>query len=484
MYGERITDHHSTTLFDDISFTIMTHASLLKPALCILTFLLILILLIPVHLSARQKDDLRYRKFRVTLVPVLSTNGVRAHLYNAKYSLNLIAGYHGGLEGYEIGPVNINRLFSRGFQLGAANLTGGDMSGLHIGGLFNYAGTEIAGLQMAGLANIGRESVEGLQMAGIANISGSNSSGLQLAGFMNAGRGSVSGMQFAGFANVAGDDLEGMQISGILNAARGSIEGLMITGGSNIGADQAEGLFIAGGLNIGSSIEGLMISGIGNISGGESEGLLLSGGVNIGTEMEGLMISGVGNFSKSATGVQVGLINIAGEFEGLPVGLISLYGNGRKNIDVWASDGGFTNIGLKLGTRHIYNMISVGFNPLITDRDVWTLGWTIGGYETLDVVWENPNLAGYFHHSDFTIRKISEDGWTSDLNWLYSYRYMLGKDIGNNLAVYAGPALNLLISRAAGNSDYTWYSLIDGRRAGRDYRFWVGFTVGFQIFPH
>ncbi|MFU8861926.1 MAG: hypothetical protein ACNA8K_16060 [Cyclonatronaceae bacterium] len=92
------------------------------------------------ELTARQNDDLLYRKVRVTLVPGLSTNGINAYQHDAKYSLNIIAGYHGGLEGYEVGLVNINRKFARGFQLG----------GLQLAGFANYAGTELSGLQAAG----------------------------------------------------------------------------------------------------------------------------------------------------------------------------------------------------------------------------------------------------------------------------------------------------------------------------------------------
>jgi hypothetical protein len=495
--------------------------------------ILALSLILTSGLTARQNDDLLYRKVRVTLVPGLSTNGINASQYNAKYSLNIIAGYHGGLEGYEVGIVNINRRFARGFQFGGLNLTGGDMTGLQIASLVNYAGLDISGLQLSGFANYAGNELSGLQLAGFANYAGTelsglqaagflnyagtNLDGLQAAGFLNYGRTSINGLQAAGFANITSGDISGLQAAGFANIAGGSIEGLQAAGFAVIARDNSEGLHMSGFANIaGNQMEGMFLSGFSNITGGNlegiaitgfanisarslegvmisgglnvaprsAEGVMITGGLNYSDTMEGVQIAGLANIARKAEGVQIGFLNYAREFEGVPVGIISYYGNGRKNIDVWATDGGFTHMGLKLGTRHIYNMVSAGYNPTITDRDVWALGWTFGVYETLDEAWGNPRLGNYFHHSDFSVYHINDGEWTDEMNTRFTYRYMLGRELNRGLSIYAGPSLNLQISEVTGSSDYTWYAIVDGTRKGRDIRAWIGFSIGFQVFGH
>jgi len=64
---------------------------------------------------------------------------------------------------------------------------------------------------------------------------------------------------------------------------------------------------------------------------------------------------------------------------------------------------------------------------------------------------------------------------------MYSYRYLLGRNFSGG-AVYAGPTANLLVSQVEGNSDYTWYSLIDRTISDRDVRFWIGLSAGFRLF--
>jgi hypothetical protein len=430
---------------------------------------------------AQQSSDLKYRKYRVSLVPGISSNGINAPEYSAKYSLNLIAGYNGGLEGFEIGPININKHFSRGVQIGVYNGTDGDMSGLHFGGLVNWSGSHMSGLQFAGLVNGSGGEMKGLQFAGIANISGSSISGIQMAGIANVANGPLQGIQFAGItnvsqydiqgiqmsgiANVAGSNVQGIQMAGITNVNNGLAQGVIISGIANISMDEGQGIFYAGGLNYSRMMQGVAISGVANVTG----------------HMQGIQAAGLFNVADMGQGIQIGLFNYARDFEGVPVGLVSLYGNGRKNIDVWASDGGFTHIGFKTGTQSIYNMISIGYNPTITDRDVWALGWTIGAHRTLEEVWENDRYTGYFLNQDFSIQHIQDGGYNEGLNHIYSYRHLMGKHFNDRFSMYAGTTINMMVSKNANNDDYTWYSIHDMTRKGRDYKFWVGFTLGIQL---
>lgn len=427
-------------------------------------FSLTIFIFSPFVAFSQTNNELDYRKFRVTLVPGLSTNGLDAHHYNAKYSLNLLVGYHGGLEGYELGLVNINRKFARGVQLGILNLSGGEMAGVQIASLANISRYEQQGLQISGLVNTSGDHMQGIQLSGLANVSRGSILGLQLSGGLNIGE-EMQGIQFSTIGNFSSGSSQGMQISGITNFSGGDLQGIILSGVTNISRGPAQGILVSGGANISGELQGISTAGV----------------LNISSQMQGIQISGLANIAETGQGIQIGLINFAKEFEGIPVGLFSYYGDGRKNIDTWFSDGGFTHIGLNLGSHEIYNKISFGYNPLITDRDVWALGWSIGSYRTLDVAWNKPVLQDYFSTHDFTIQNIFDGNWNRTPNFIYSYRYLLGKNLMNDLALYAGPSANLQVSKQEGSSDYTWYSLINSTRADRDIRFWIGFTVGLRL---
>ena len=417
----------------------------------VLTILVLLIGFGSVNLAQAQRDpDLKYRTFRVTLVPGLSTNGLDAPNYSAKYSLNIIAGYHGALDGYEIGVVNINREYAEGFQLGVLNATGGDQAGFNIAGLGNYAHGDMLGLQFSGLANISEGYMQGLQFSGL----------------INAGINGMQGLQFAGIANIADGDIQGIQGAGVINAGTGDMQGIMMSGAGNFSTGYTQGIIMSGVLNVANDIQGISMAGV----------------LNIAREMQGIQISGAANIAQRAEGIQIGLVNVAEYFEGVPVGLISLYGNGRKNVDMWVNDGGYTNFGLKLGTMDIYNMISIGYNSALNSKDLWSFGWSIGSHAPLEEAWNHDRFKGYFRMKDLSIQSIQEeedDIWESQM---YSFRYLLGKEIGSRFGIYAGPSLNLLVSDEDDEKDYTWYSIIDTDRWDHNFKFWVGFSAGIQLF--
>lgn len=439
---------------------------MLNRSLFALAFLLFLTSTVSFAQSQTDSDDdLLYRKYRVTLVPGLSTNGIDAPRYNAKYSLNLIAGYNGGLDGYEVGLVNINRYFAQGLQIGLLNASGGEMSGIQLAGVGNLSSGALNGIQISGMGNITASSLHGLQFSGFGNISASSMEGIQAAGFMNIA-GDIEGLQFAGIGNLSGGDMQGLQFAGIFNLAGGDMSGLLFSGILNLNGGTTEGLVLSGITNISRDFQGIGGAGI----------------INLSQSFQGIQFAGITNIADKGEGMQIGLVNYARDFEGVPVGLISYYGNGRKNLDFWFTDGGFTHLGLTLGTNPVYNKLSLGFNPLIGNRNVWSVSWSIGSYRTLDDAWNRPNLTDYFSTHDFTFQRIFDGSWSSTPNAILSYKYLLGKNVTPKTALYLGPSVNLQISKQAGNSDYTWYSFSEGTRAGRDVRFWIGFTAGVRIF--
>ncbi len=443
-------------------------------------------------------DDLEYRKWRVTLFPPLSTNGVKAVNYSAKRSINLIGGYHGALDGWEIGLLfNGTKYYSYGFQLaGGINYTKGEMGGFNLAGIANNSLDNMSGLQFAGLGNFSkanleglqaavginsaRENLEGLQAAGLANLSGNNMEGLQAAGLFNSANGNLEGLQAAGLVNYASRNVEGMQASGLLNFAGNDISGMQAAIGANIAFG---------------SISGLMASGAFNYSKEDASGLLFSGGINVAPVISGMAVAGIGNFSRNltgfqvaglnisevATGFQVGILNIAKEFEGAPIGVLSLYGNGRYNIDTRYSDAGFIDLSLTTGTHRVYNMAMFGFNTAL-DRDVYRVGFGFGVEKNIQDSFPKIESNTLFVNQEFSVHHIFEEEWDRTLNFIYSYKYMIGNRFGNGLSLYGGPSINMQVTRVNNANDYSWYSIWSPSRKGREYQFWVGFTVGLRVF--
>lgn len=515
--------------------------------------------------SNDSEPILEYRAFRASFVPGLSTNGVEASQYSAKYSLNIIAGYNGGLDdGYELGLININRYYTYArFQAGLVNVTGGRHSGINLAaignfsdgpmqgiqlsgignasdgymqgvqfsGVFNVTSSDMQGIQYGGFVNIAAGGMQGVQLAGVVNAAGGNTQGVQLAGVINVNSGNAEGLQFSGVTNVSsgstqgifgsgvlnvsGGSSQGMYLAGIGNASGGSSQGVYLAGVGNISGGSTQGMYLAGIGNLSSgssqgvylagignltsgSSQGMYLAGIGNISSGSSQGIFLSGILNNSTTLQGIAVSGMlnvtqdfqgiqvgglANISYSGQGIQVAPFNYARTFEGVPVGLISWYGDGRKNIDVWANDLGFVNVGLKTGTHRIHNMISLGYNTTITDREVWAFTWNVGDNRSLQEAWNRPESSSYFVKRDFSVQHIFDEEWFgSEMNRVYSYRYLIGNQISNDFGVYGGPTVNVLVTDVDGATDYPLYSIFETGRSGTEFRFWIGFNIGIQLF--
>lgn len=397
--------------------------------------ILLVLCLVAEQLIAQDtsREELEYRAFRLTVAPGVGTNGLDSHRFTARFSINLLAGYHGGLNGLEMGPVNVNRQYARGMQLGLVNASGGSVQGVNLAGFLNASHGEMIGLHVAGISNISRDRTRGLHFAGLTTIANG-----------------IEGVQVAGIGNFSADYSRGLQIGSLFNFT----------------FRESLGIQISGGINFARTLRGLSVASL----------------LNVSETMQGIQVSSLVNLANTAEGIQFGLYNAAREFSGVPFGLINWYGNGRKNIDAWIADGGFTQIGLKTGTRVYYNIFSFGYNPLITERDVWRIGWTFGSLRNLTEAWERPGRENYFRKSDISIYQHHEGGVTTDMNQIYSYRYMLGRKFTGGFGAYAGPSLNLQVTTRSRANEYTWYSLIETERADRLWRFWVGISAGFQFF--
>lgn len=274
------------------------------------------VLFAPVQ-AQEEEQEMNHSMFHISFITPFGTNGLQSWNTINHFSINLFAGFSGGLEG----------------------------------------------LEMAGFANGLRGDMDGIQLAGFCNNTFGQARGLEIAGFYNYNQGYVKGMQIAGFANAAMSDVEGAQISGFANHAQGSALG-QIAGFTNSAMGNKGGMQIAG---------------FANFSRGDGPGGQISGFANASTgHVMGVQVAGFMNYAHKITGVQIAPFNVADTLdEGISIGVWSWIRNGYKVIQIGANETLIGEISLKSGVKKFYNILSVG-STIRNNSIKWGWGYGIG----------------------------------------------------------------------------------------------------------
>ncbi len=151
-----------------------------------------------INTNAQQK-----KAVQVAFIYPVGTTGSNSVDYTNNFSFNVIGGFNGGVNGFELGSVaNINKGDVNGCQIsGVCNLTLGNSNGAIVSGVCNMASGDSKGVIISGVTNLTIKQSKGVAISGVANVSGSHK-GLQLSTI-----------------NVVEDHLSGSQI-GIMNYAK------------------------------------------------------------------------------------------------------------------------------------------------------------------------------------------------------------------------------------------------------------------------
>ncbi|UCH14456.1 MAG: hypothetical protein JSV22_00470 [Bacteroidales bacterium] len=276
------------------------------------------------NINAQEEDKVEadIRPFQLTFITPLGTNGTLSPRIINKFSLNILAGYNGGVDGLELG----------------------------------------------GFLNLTDDYVKGFQVAGFGNISGGNTEAAQLAGFMNINGGEVKGLQGSGFINIAGGRAEAVQIGGFTNLS-GPMKGIQASGFGNIAEET----------------NGLQAAGFGNIA-EQSEGVQASGFINITGDIKGAQIAGFLNVAEKVKGVQIGgFLNVCDTIDGIPIAPISVVKKGGyRRFEFWGNETFFMNTSFKIGIRPFYTIFTLGFKPGASDYNTG-IGFGIGTNIELDL---------------------------------------------------------------------------------------------------
>ncbi|MFZ4520611.1 MAG: hypothetical protein ACOYNC_02835 [Bacteroidales bacterium] len=369
------------------------------------------------------------RMFQASVLPYVGTNWKITGSVTNKISLNLLAGYTGGLNGVEVG--------------GLLNITKNSINGLQIGGLGNIVGGDGKGWQVGGLFNIDLKKVDGVQFGGLFNYVPDTLRGIQVAGLANIVPGRIKGIQIAGLTNIVTHNCDGWQISGLLNLTFYDVKRTQIAGLANYGRN----------------IDGVQVAGLINIARRHNSGLQLAGLVNYATILNG---------------VQLGIINIANTVErGVPIGLFSYVQKGYHLFELSGNEIFYGNLSFKTGTRTFYNFVQFGIGSSYKLQGSYGIGTIFTLNRRLSASIDAS--AGFVYHPADTIYH----GLLLKFNPSLEYRF------AKHFAMFAGPAYNCFVfskgkpsATARGLSTYDFYFK---STENASIQMWIGGVLGVRF---
>jgi hypothetical protein len=295
------------------------------------------------------------------------------------------------------------------------------------------------------------ESVKALELGCLVNMVRKNAIGFQASCVSNFVGGNSYGFQATGILNITGRNFKGVQASGMVN-----------TTGNNFGGVQATGF-----VNKAKNVNGVQVSGF----------------VNIADSVNGVQIAGIVNKTKFIRGVQFGVVNIADSCAGVPIGLVNIVKkNAYRKLDLYATEIFLANIEYRGGTKRLYSIFMVGFDPGTIGKNIlYSTGYGIG----------TSFRSGKKISFDLELlsQQVRVGTQTDDTNMINSLGYGVDWKISKKLSFIVGLSYNLyLVSTNSSNysdvfsklSPYTISDLSAG--TDRNIKTWIGLKAGLRLF--
>jgi hypothetical protein len=381
---------------------------------------------------------------RVPFEPVLAP-GVRPSGNNGPVLNNFVLGVVGHSHALEGMQLSLGGNIVDHYMVGAQVATG-----------FNLTNGPARGFQSASGANIARSTFQGVQIAGGVNISLDAMKGLQAAPLNMSGK-SFRGGQI-GVANWSGD-FEGVKL-GVANFSRGDFRGV-----------DASVVGFTTGQHRGPQLG--VVNGAGTMRGPQV------GVVNLTHLAEGLQL-GVLNVSGKTRGLQLGVLNIADSVDGASIGLINIIGDGYHPVTVWGGDILPLNVGVKLGSRHVYTLLGFGVKEGKEvegkKKALYGASAGLGVHAPLD--------QRFFLDVDVVGTQFMQEGdWDQDDQAMGSFRLSLGFQLFKHLAITAGPTYNVYVRKNDGVDHSPGWGFLEATHKGSTWsvRRFPGLQFGLQI---
>lgn len=275
---------------------------------------------------------------------------------------------------------------------------------------------------------------------------------LEIGGLINADRGHVKGVQLAGIANVVGHNVSGFQYATALNIVMGNVKGFQYSTLLN---------FTAGNFN------GVQLAGVGNV---------LLGNLN------GWQISGAYNFAKTVKkGHQLSVFNYADSSATTPIGFLSyVRKNGYRRYEISTDEFNYFNTSFKTGVNAFYNIFTLGFNGMIDNKPLGSIGYGLGTAGRIGGRW--------MWNIDLTANLVAmnKDFDSNSAAGLFRLNTSIERNLGNRLSIAFGPSINILTENKEGIVKDHRYSLstiwLGGKPDGtqKNYK-WIGFQVAIRL---
>jgi hypothetical protein len=425
----------------------------------------------------------RHVPFELMIAPPLRTGGRADEQVLNNFVLGAVAHSH-ALRGMQLSlGANTVEHDQYGMQVTVgANRVGESAHGLQVAVGANTVGGDYWGLQVGAGFNGVEGSLHGLQVAAGANRARGSAHGMQVAAGMNRTQASMHGLQVAGFANLTTTNLHGMQV-GVGNYTGGNATGAQVGVVSYLGGD-LRGLQVSPGAWVDGTITGLQVGvlthhrglrgaqvGVANLARGPLQGLQVAV-LNVGGAVSGAQI-GVINIASRVDGPQIGVINVAGS-SAAPIGVFNFIRDGYYRLQLWSSDLTPTNIGIKMGGRHVYTQLGFGLGKSWDDRTLMNAQGAIGVHLLV-----NDRLFVDFDLGTAAVGTTSR--WSQD-GTLNTARLVVGYQLARHLAIIGGPTFNVHVHDREEREQPGMGWLERSIEAGsQQVRLFPGFVIGLQI---
>ena len=446
------------------------------------------------------------KRVQISLIPYIGTNRKLSGSIDNAISFNVLAGYSGGVNGFELGGLlNIVRRDVHGSQIaGIVNLVGGNTGPFQLAGMFNLNGASVTGTQIAGMSNVVLDTLNGIQIAGFNNTLHGYMNGVQLSGFNNLTTQNVDGIQLTGFANVALKDVKLGQVSGFANYCD-NVDGGQITGFANVAKGSVNWGQFAGFANYGNSVKGFQVGGFANASENDVDGGQIAGFANYCktkskfqlagfgnlalNETDGVQLAAYFNYAKKVNGYQIALFNISDTIEsGMPIGLFSFVKTGFHRIEISTNDVLYANLIYKIGIQKFYNSIRFGYDF----SGLLGIGYGIGTQHNInekikfnldlssDVLIET-NSINLDISTDLSLANSSYNVIGTLNKITISFDYNLSKQI----SIFAGPSINVsaisLDNTTNSFPNIAPYNFYNKTFSNTQVKMWVGGVFGLSF---
>ncbi len=362
-------------------------------------------------------------------------------------------------------PVHINKAYDGPIEnhisLGLFANEQDRLRGLAVTFGVNWQNDDMEGVDASFFANVVERDSKGAAGTVFTNITRRDFIGAQYATFYNHTDRHFIGGQFA-LVNYTGGNFIGGQ-GGLVNIAVGDMTGaqLALTNFTIDHATGAQAALVNIAMGNMTGVHGALANvtigdvhgfelGLGNVTTGKLTGAQF-GHLNViaGDEPSKGGQLGLLNVSRGKlSGAQIGFINYADDVD-VPIGFLSIVRKGVVHGDFWTSDTALVNAALKLGSRLVYNLLMVGYQPVLGDQ-VMSYGLGLGFHLPVRDGWHiDFDLTGSFLHKT---KDLDQNASMVKLRLLGEY------PMTEHVSLLFGPTFNVMsmYNNTAKPSDFSY----------------------------